>query len=108
MITLTTKNRIDNSAVLNSLTRITGQVFKLLPVREEGTEWGKPLQTLIVEVSGISALFADIDLRNKAYHLLCELKALQTLTEKDDFAIYRKTIFECLGIIEELKKLCQD
>ena len=33
----------DAAAIQNNLMRITNQIYKLLPNREEGSDWEKPL-----------------------------------------------------------------
>ena len=93
-----------NEAVLSNLNRITNQIYKLLPSREEGIDWEKPLQTLIIELTGMNNLLAD---QVNLFSLLCKLEALKTLNEEEDFLLYRKTIFECLGLLDEVKKQCQ-
>ena len=91
----------DNDAVKKNLDRITNQIFKLLPSREEGGDWETPLQNLIYEIIGIKALWID---QPDLFSLLCRLEALQVLTEEDDFLAFRKLIFECLGICNTIKK----
>lgn len=92
---------IQDEAIIKNINRITNQIFKLLPNREEGGDWKTPLQNLIVEIAGMDKMFIDhIDL----FPLLCKLEALLTLDQEDDFFLFRKTIFECLGLMNELKK----
>jgi hypothetical protein len=91
-------------AILSNLNRITNQIYKLLPSREEGIDWEKPLQTLIIELTGMNNLLAD---QVNLFSLLCKLEALKTLNKEEDFFLYRKTIFECLGLLDEVKKQCQ-
>ena len=96
---------IDRVAIQNNLKRITNQIYKLLPNREEGSDWEKPLSTLMEELAGMDRLL-------EAYHedlfaLLCKLEGLFTLTKEDDFFLYRRTIFECLGLMNSLIKSCQ-
>ena len=47
---------IDTQALIHNLRRITNQIYKLLPSREEGLDWQKPLETLIEELSGLDRL----------------------------------------------------
>lgn len=96
---------IDNSAIVNNLKRITNQIYKLLPNREEGSDWEKPLSTLIEELAGMDRLL--IDQHEDLFSLLCKLEGLFTLTEENDFFLYRRTIFECLGLMNNLIKSCQ-
>lgn len=95
---------ISNDAIISNLTRITNQIFKLLPSREEGNDWEAPLQNLIIELSGMSNLFND---QINLFSLLCKMEALLTLKGEEDFFLFRKTIFECLGLMNEIKK-CLD
>lgn len=94
----------DNDTIKKSLDRITNQIFKLLPSREEGGDWLTPLQNLIYEIIGMKALWVD---QTNLFSLLCKLEALLTLTDENDFLIFRKLIFECLGLVTQIKK-CLD
>lgn len=91
---------IQDEAVLKNIGRITNQIFKLLPSREEGNDWQSPLCNLIIEVAGMAELLKD---HTDLFPLLCKMEALLTLTEENDFFDFRKTIFECLGLMNELK-----
>lgn len=92
-------------SIYSNLKRITNQIYKLLPGREEGLDWEKPLSTLIEELAGMNRIF--IDHHDILFPLLCKLEGLFVLTGENDFPIYRRTIFECLGLISELMKICQ-
>ena len=94
----------DSNSVKKNLDRITNQIFKLLPSREEGGDWETPLQNLIYEIIGMKALWID---QPDLFSLLCRLEALLTLTDEDEFLVFRKLIFECLGLIGQIKK-CLD
>lgn len=92
---------IPNETILKNIDKITNQIFKLLPSREEGGDWKAPLQNLIIEIVGINNLFnGQYDL----LPLLSKMEALLTLDMDEDFFLFRKTIFECLGLMNELKR----
>lgn len=93
---------IELEAVKASLGRLTNQIYKLLPLREEGSDWQKPLETIMEEIAGMNRLF--IDQQPNLYKLSCKLEGLFSLDAKNDFMIYRGVIFECLGIIGEMQK----
>ncbi len=97
---------IDNHAIENSIKRITNQIYKLLPNREENVDWEKPLETIIEELAGMDRLL--IGQHNILFPLICKLEGLFTLTEEDDFLLFRRTIFECLSLISSLKKSWQE
>ena len=93
---------IDIEAIKINLKRLTNQIYKLLPLREEGEDWIKPLENIMEEFAGMDRLF--IDQQPSLYKLSCKLEGLFTLTQEDSFMTYRGVIFECLGIIGDLLK----
>ena len=96
---------INDNAIAANLKRITNQVYKLLPSREEGSDWEKPLSTVIEELTGMNRML--IGQHEILFPLLCKLEGLFVLTQEDDFFLFRRTIFECLGLINELSEKCQ-
>lgn len=100
---------IDNEAIKTNLKRLTNQIYKLLPNWEEAVDWRKPLTTILEELAGMNRLFLDHHVI--LFSLLCKLEGLFTLddtgeNEKQNFFVFRKTIFECLGLVNDLVKLC--
>ena len=93
---------IDKEAIRVNLSRLTNQIYKLLPLREEGGNWQKPLSTIMEELAGMDRLF--LDQQSNLYKLSCKLEGLFSLAESDDFMTYRGIIFECLGIVGDLSK----
>lgn len=91
---------IDNDAIIENIDRIINQVFKLLPSREEGGDWETPLHNLILEVGGMNRLLCD---QTILFSLLCKMEALTILTGTEDYLAFRKLIFECLGLLKQLK-----
>ena len=96
---------VKESTLNNIFKRIINQVYKLLPMREEGKEWCKPLQTLIEEIVGLKCLIdgQDQTLETSFVILLSKMEGLLTLTQEKDFERYRATIFECLSLLNEIK-----
>lgn len=100
---------IRNTAIVENLKKLTNQVYKLLPNREENIDWETPLNTIIEELSGMDKLL--IDYHEILFPLLCKLEGLFDLTGDDDFFSYRRTIFECLNLLSSIKEgvqSCQD
>lgn len=100
---------IDNAAIHANIKRLTNQIYKLLPNREENADWQTPLTTIIEEVSGMNRLLEGR--QETLFALLCKLEGLFELTEDEDFFSYRRTIFECLNLMSTLKGeigICQD
>lgn len=97
---------IGNNVISHRLQNLINQIYKLLPSREEGIDWEKPLETIIEELAGLERLM-DGGYSEIFLPLLCKLEGLFLLTKVEDFSCYRRTIFECLGLMNELKKeLC--
>ena len=92
---------IDNLAICSNLKRLINQVYKLLPNREENIDWENPLKTIIEEFAGMVHLMPDQ--QEIIFSLMCKLEGLFTLNGENDFFEYRRTIFECLNLIQEIK-----
>lgn len=106
MIKIKYDSEIRSDAIEINLKRLTNQIYKLLPNREEGIEWQAPLKTIIEEFAGMDELL--IDQHEILFPLLCKLEGLLTLKGEEDFFEYRRTIFESLTLVSTLMKQCQD
>lgn len=95
---------IENEAIESNLKRITNQIYKLLPNREEGIDWETPLTTIMEELSGMDRLL--IGQHEVLFCLLSKLEGLFVLINEEDFFQYRRTIFECLSLMSSLKEEC--
>jgi hypothetical protein len=91
---------IPAEVIQTNLKRIINQVYKLLPMREEGGDWIKPLSTLMEELTGMSYLLDIIDF----FPLLCKLEGLFVLVVDKDFVLFRRTVFECLNLLNEVNQ----
>lgn len=94
--------QIDSAALISNLNRICGQCFKLLPLREEGADYIKPLETLYIELLGMSELLKPE--QKTLIALVCKLAGLRKGGDDIEFPLYRRTIFECCSLIDNLKK----
>lgn len=92
----------DNENINKRLQFLINQVYKLLPTRQEGLDWEKPLQTIMEQLTGMYRLmnnYSEIYLP-----LLNKMEGLYSLTKKDDFSCYRRIIFECLQLMNILQR----
>lgn len=96
---------IQDEIIIKELKKLTNLIYKLLPTREEDIDWQKPLETIIEELVGINRLL--IDQHEILFPLLSKLEGLFTLTKVEDFDLFRRMIFECLGMMNTLIKQCQ-
>lgn len=95
---------IEEQTIHNRLQNLINQTYKLLPSREEGADWEKPLQTVLEELAGMQRLM-NCGYSEIFFPLLNKLEGLYSLVEDDDFLCYRRTIFECLGLMNNLQRL---
>lgn len=99
---LTSGVAFDIDIIHKNFNRIINQIYKLLPMREEGQDWVKPLETLIEELSGMKRLIKDQD--QIFFILLCKMEGLFNLSEQEKMSIYRRSIFECLDLLNKIDK----
>lgn len=104
MTIITTRDsRIGKAAYVRNLRRLINQIYKILPLKEErNPDWKKGLKSIIVEVNGLDILFGD------KMSFLVLLTKLEGLFYEEEHLIFRKTIFECIAILEELAKSCDE
>lgn len=79
-------------------TILINMIYKLLPIREEGGDWEKYLDSCLAEVQGFQEIFEEID-ELELVRVLSKLQSLKLYTSKDDFYNYRKTVLECTNLI---------
>lgn len=94
---------VSNDTLAKSLKRIINLVYKLLPMREEGNDWEKPLETIIEELVGMNRLI--VDLQSDLFPIICKLEGLFSLQNPQDMSLYRRIIFECLSLLSKIKVL---
>lgn len=78
--------------------RLTNQLWKLIPMREHEEDWIKQLDTVILEVAGLNEIF----IYPQFLQLLCKLEGLKA--QETSFELYRKTVFECISLLQELSR----
>ena len=90
---------IPDSAITADINRLTNQMWKLIPMRENKENWLGQLESLIIEVAGLNALVNNTE--EKFLILLSKLKGLEV--EDTTFQVYRKTVFECISLLREMR-----
>ena len=86
----------DKKVIKADTHRLVNQLWKLIPMRENDEDWYKQLQTVTLEIAGLNELFISPTF----LQLLSKLEGLQI--KEVNFELYRKTIFECINILQEL------
>ena len=90
---------IPDETIEFNINRLTNQIWKLIPMYENNEDWSKQLSTVIIEVAGLNEIFY---FSSNFLQVLSKLEGL--LIEKINFDIYRKTIFEAISLLQELKR----
>lgn len=85
-----------------NLDRLVGQIFRLLPAREEGEDFLKPMDTIIVELSGLADIVDDSRLTS-LLSLISKLRGLRSMGIDSDFMLYRRTILEACSLTSKLR-----
>lgn len=83
--------------IVKNVRRLTNQLWKLIPMRENKEDWKKQLDTVILELVGLNEIFVGPTF----LQALSKLEALKITEVEFDF--YRKTIFECISLIQGIK-----
>ena len=82
--------------IIKNVQRLTNQLWKLIPMREHNEDWQKQLDTVILEIAGLYEIFVG----SSFLQMLSKLEGLKV--QETSFELYRKTIFECISILQEL------
>ena len=82
-----------------NIKRLTNQLWKLIPMRENNEDWNKQLITVIIEIAGLSNIFIAVP---QFLQLLSKLEGLSVKAEEIPFEIYRETIFESISLLQEI------
>lgn len=85
-------------SINKNVQRLTNQLWKLIPMREHEEDWIKQLDTVILEIAGMNEIFSS----SRFLTLLCKLEGLKA--QEIDFELYRKTVFESISLLQELRR----
>lgn len=97
--------KIDRDVVIENLERIQRQTFRLLPAKEEGQDCLKPLQTLVIEISGLVKIFPDC---KELFTLFTKMLGILNDLDEIDFLLFRRCIFECCSLISKIQEDFKD
>ena len=76
--------------------RLTNQLWKLIPMRENEEDWQKQLDTVLLEIVGLNEIFVGPIF----LPLISKLEGLKV--QETSFDLYRKTVFECISILQSI------
>lgn len=89
----------NSEAIIANCQRLTNQVWKLIPMRENQEDWQRQLETCLNEIIGLTDVLGIYP-----KHLEAIIKLDGLLIRESDFAFFRKTIFETISLLQEIKK----
>ena len=89
-----------DEVILNDLNRLTNQLWKLIPMRENDEDWKRQLNTVINEIAGLGEIFYTTP---QFLQLLSKLEGLGI--QESTFEFYRKTVFESITLLSEVKNV---
>ena len=78
--------------------RLTNQLWKLIPMRENNEDWRKQLNTVLIEIAGLNELLIS----PLFLQLMSKLEGMCVIDI--DFDLYRKTVFECISLLQEVSR----
>ena len=78
-----------------NITRLTNQMWKLIPMKENNEDWQKKLDTVIVEVAGLQEIFKQ---EVGFLQLLSKLEGIKVIDLT--FSHYRKNVFESISLLQ--------
>lgn len=93
------KYEIPDEHIKKNIARLTNQTWKLIPMRENEEDWGKQLDTVLIEVAGLNEVLCS---RPQLLQIISKLEGIK-IVKDIDFVIYRKTIFEIINLLQEIK-----
>lgn len=87
------------SAARANINRLTNQMWKLIPMKENEENWQDQLESVLLELLGLQEVYLIAN--EKFVILLSKLKGLRN--GGIPFNIYRKTVFECISLLREMR-----
>ena len=74
-------------------------MWKLIPMYENKEDWMKQLNTVIIEIAGLNEIFLFTP---QYLQILSKLEGIRVINI--EFSVYRKTVFECINLLQEILK----
>ena len=74
-------------------------MWKLIPMYENEEDWMKQLNTVIIEIAGLNEIFLFTP---QYLQILSKLEGIRVINI--EFSVYRKTVFECINLLQEILK----
>lgn len=82
--------------IQKTVMRLTNQLWKLIPMKENEEDWQKQLDTVILEITGMNKILIFTP---TLLNLLSKLEGLKEV--EISFQLYRKTVFESISLLQD-------
>lgn len=73
-------------------------IYKILPLKDEGKNWDKYLEGLLVELNGLNQLCEDLNYVS----LISKLEGLFSI-DPNNQKLFRKIIFDCIDALKKIE-----
>lgn len=83
-------------ALIKNINRLTNQLWKLIPMRENNEDWKNHLSFLIIEIAGLGELYNNT---SSYISLLSKLEGINKI--ETEFSVYRKIVFESITLLRD-------
>ena len=80
-----------------NIMRLTNQLWKLIPMRENEEDWERQLDGVLLELTGMNEVLV---INAPLMSLLSKLEGLKIIDTP--FSLYRKTVFESISLLQEI------
>lgn len=80
-----------------NIMRLTNQLWKLIPMRENEEDWERQLDGVLLELTGMNEVLV---INATLMSLLSKLEGLKIIDTP--FSLYRKTVFESISLLQEV------
>ncbi len=80
--------------------RLINQLWKLIPMRENGEDWITHWANTLEEIAGLAEIYKD---KVESLVLLSKLEGLSSQA-CEDFMLYRRTVFKCIDLVSKVLK----
>lgn len=92
--------KLPDELLENYKKRLTGRIFKILPMREENcSTWTVYIQSLLHELIGGKGLIEEF--RNNPDYLSL-INTLEALINEEDLLVIRREVFKCIDLVKKL------
>lgn len=91
--------RINDDFFCNEIKRLINQIWKLIPMRENGEDWKQQIDTIFLEISGLQEGFRKY---LSFLEILSKLEGLYMV--ETNFFKFRSEVFSIINLLEGAKE----